>query len=139
MCMSVLLVYLCTLCMQYPQSPEEGVEFVGARVIEVWEPPMWVLGSEPQVLCKSSLPSISEPPLQQPHLIVIAAHGGKSYCLSFIDKILNIPEVKSSVYSHVKVRLASGVCSTALTITALACLRSVPFRESLTALPTLLR
>lgn len=105
--------------MQYPQRPEEGVECIGARVIEVGEPPMWVLGSEPQVLCKSSLPSVSEPPLQQPHLIVIQAHGGKSYRLSFRDKILNIPEVKSSVHSHVKVRLASGVCSTALTITAL--------------------
>lgn len=63
---------------------------------------MWMLGSEPQVLCKSSLHSISEPCLLRPRSIVIQAHAGKSYCLYFIDKVLNVPEVKPSVYSHIK-------------------------------------
>ena len=57
---------------------------------------MGVLGSEPQVLCKSSFHSISEPSLLCPHLIVIQAYDGKNYYLSFIDKVLNVPEVKSS-------------------------------------------
>lgn len=113
MCVSVVPVCLCTMCMQYPQGPEEGIEFLGTRVTGGREPPMWVLGSECQVLCKSSLHSVSEPSLQSPHLIVIQACGGKSHSLSFIDKVLDIPDVKSSVYSHVKVRLASGFCSTA--------------------------
>ena len=47
LCLSVFVcVYVCTMCMQYPWRPEEGIRSPGTEVTRSYEP-MRVLGMEP--------------------------------------------------------------------------------------------
>lgn len=57
---------MCIMCMQYPQSPEEGIRSSATGVIDCWQPSCgcWEFNSSP--LQEEPVPFTAEPSLQLP-------------------------------------------------------------------------